>query len=151
MFGDADGLLLFVCDVDLHNVKGELVFDVLAYEVTVLAVAVAYAEVPQIFNLCEVLHHEEVVLVCLSSTVRSLAGPRQVCELSDLVVDLADLDRDLGRHNRPRLLTCLQLGVTVYLVLGWSVVGDSFEIRVTTRLFELIVAIGPRSQAVSQL
>ena len=36
--------------------------------------AIAHSEVPEILNLCEVLNHEEVVLVGFSYSISGLAG-----------------------------------------------------------------------------
>ena len=77
-------------DINLHDVKSELVFDILTYHVTILTMPVANTEVPKIFNLGEVLNHEKVVLVRLVITVRGFSGFGQIRKLSNLVFDFAN-------------------------------------------------------------
>ena len=78
-------MLLFMSDVDLHDVQGELVLDVLAHVVTVLTMAIAHSKVPQILDLSEVFDNEEIVLICLGYTLTGLTWPCQICKLGHLV------------------------------------------------------------------
>lgn len=52
--------------------------------------AIAHAKVPEVLDLSEIFNHEEVILVCLRDSVGCLTGSSQVCELSNVVLDLAN-------------------------------------------------------------
>ena len=73
IFGHFQSLLLFICNIYLHDVESELILDVLTNVVSILTMAITNTKVPQILDLGEVFDNKEVVLVCFSHTVSGLA------------------------------------------------------------------------------
>ena len=87
-------MLVFHRYVNFHDIKCKFVFYILTDIVTILSMAIAHAKVPEVLDLSEIFNHEEVILVCLRDSVGCLTGSSQVCELSNVVLDLAN---GLGR------------------------------------------------------
>ena len=57
---------------------------------TILSMAIAHAEIPQVLNLGEILNHKEVVLVCLGLAVPGFAWTSQIGKLMDIVLYFTD-------------------------------------------------------------
>lgn len=109
--------MFFVLDIHFHDVKCELILNILTDVVAVLTMAIAHTKVPQILDLGEIFDDKEVVLVGFSHTIGCLTGPCQVGKLGDVVLDFADLLRRWLRYLRLSRLryerTRLAIRVTV--------------------------------------
>ena len=51
---------------------------------------IADTKVPQVLDLGKILHHKEVVLICLGLTISGFAWTSQVSELMDIVFYFTD-------------------------------------------------------------
>ena len=65
VLGKSRRLLVLHSDIDFHHVQCQLVLNILTYIVSILTMAIADAEVPQVLDLGEILHDKEVVLIRL--------------------------------------------------------------------------------------
>ena len=73
VLGHPQSFTLLQSDINLHDIKCQPILHILTDIVSILAMAITDAEVPQILNFGEVFDDEEVVLVRLRDTVGSLA------------------------------------------------------------------------------